>query len=116
MFGEKCPGRSLAVGLFHVAALLLVLAPAVPGRAAEERAVKSRVAPVYPELAKRMHITGVIKVEATVDADGKVSDVRTLSGSRTLAPAAEDAVRKWKFVPGSEQSMVDVDVKFELAH
>ena len=84
--------------------------------AAEERAVKSRVAPVYPELAKRMKIMGVVKVEATVDMEGKVTDAKALSGSHTLSPAAEDAVRKWRFAPGDGTAKVTVDINFELSH
>ena len=55
-----------------------------------------------------------VKVEATVSADGKVTDVRTVSGNHMLAPAAEDAVRKWKFVQGDGESMVTVDVGFTI--
>jgi hypothetical protein len=49
-------------------ALALAFVFVFSGRAAEERAVKSRVAPVYPEIAKRMRISGVVKLEVTVDA------------------------------------------------
>jgi TonB family protein len=87
---------------------------AIPGNASD-RAVKSKVPPVYPEIARRMKITGVVKVEATVDADGKVTDVKTLSGSRTLSTAAEEAVRKWKFAPAGAASTEDVDVNFAMA-
>ena len=92
-------------------ALLVLIAPS--GNAID-RAVKSKVPPVYPEIARRMKITGVVKVEATVDADGKVTDVKTLTGSRTLSPAAEDAVRKWKFAPAAAMSTEDVDVNFAM--
>ncbi|MFZ1015106.1 MAG: TonB family protein [Terracidiphilus sp.] len=51
---------------------------------AEQRAVKSRVSPVYPEVAKRMRISGVVKLEASVDPDGKVTDVKTVSGNHML--------------------------------
>ena len=97
------------------AALALMLAIALPAGAANDRAVKSKVPPLYPELAKRMKITGVVKVEATVDADGKVTGVKTLSGNSALTNAAEDAVRKWKFVAGDGTSTVDVDVTFAMA-
>jgi TonB family protein len=93
----------------------LLLALALPGRGADQRAVKSRVEPVYPELAKRMRITGVVKVEATVDAEGKVTDVKALSGNSALVNAAEIAVRKWKFAPGDGVSLVDVTVNFEMS-
>ena len=93
----------------------LLMALALPGRAADERAVKSRVAPVYPELAKHMRITGAVKVEATVDAAGKVTDAKALSGNSALVNAAEDAVRKWKFAPGDGEAVVDVTVNFEMS-
>ena len=95
--------------------LALGLALAMPAGAADVRAVKSRVPPVYPEIAKRMKIDGSVTVEAKVDADGKVSEVKTISGNRILSTAAEEAVRHWKFEPGSGQSTVDVSINFNLA-
>ena len=112
---SKQIGKGMVKKALQVAALALMVALAMPGRAADERAVKSRVAPVYPELAKRMRISGVVKVEVTVDPDGKVTDVKTLSGSPALSLAAEDAVRKWRFVSGPAVSTVDVDINFAMA-
>ena len=106
--------RRSGVKLFQVAALVLMATMAMPARAGDDRAVKSRVAPAYPEIARRMRITGIVKVEATVDPDGKVTDVKTLTGSRALSPAAEDAVRKWKFAPAAAPSTVEVEVNFAL--
>ncbi len=83
---------------------------------AEDRAVKQRVAPIYPEIAKRMGITGVVQVQATVAPDGKVTAVKTVSGNHMLASAAEDAVQRWRFVAGDSQSTVNVDLNFTLNH
>jgi TonB family protein len=96
------------------AVLALVVAMVSPARAADDRAIKSRVAPVYPEIAKRMKIAGAVKVEATVDPEGKVTDAKAVSGNRILSTAAEDAVRRWKFEPGASVSMVSVDINFNL--
>jgi len=95
--------------------LVLMCVFALCAHAADERAVKARVAPVYPELAKRMKISGAVKLEVTVDAEGKVIDVKPVSGNRVLSGAAEEAVRKWKFVPGTGPSTVDIDLNFELS-
>ena len=62
-----------------------------------------------------MKITGVVKVEAVVDPDGKVTAVKTLSGSTALQSSAEDAVRKWRFVSGDGNATVNVDVTFSMA-
>jgi TonB family protein len=107
--------RSAGLRLMQAAALALVVMLAIPAGAADARAVKSRVPPVYPEIAKRMRVTGEVRLEVTVDANGTVTDVKTVSGNRMLSIAAEDAVRKWKFEPGSGVSMVEVALTFALA-
>lgn len=113
--GESGVWRHLGTGFLHAAVLALLFTLSLPARAGDDRAVKSRVAPVYPELAKRMKISGEVKVAATVDADGKVIDVKEVSGNHMLAVAAEDAVRKWKFEGGSGDATVVVAVNFALA-
>jgi TonB family protein len=105
----------LGFGFLQAAVLALLLALALPARAGDERAVKSRVPPVYPELAKRMKISGEVKLAATVEADGKVKDVKEVSGNHMLAVAAEDAVRKWKFESGAGDDTVVLTVNFALA-
>lgn len=103
-----------AIRLFQAAALALVVVLTIPARAADSREIRSRVAPVYPELAKRMKISGAVKVQATVTAEGDVKDARVLEGNRMLGPAAEEAVRHWKFVPGPGASTVEVELHFAL--
>lgn len=109
-------GRWCAMRLIRRARLILVVAAiglfSLSGRAGEEREVKVKVPPAYPEMARRLQISGVVKIEATVDANGGVTDVKTVSGNHLLAIAAEEAVRKWKFVPGPSKSTVNVDVSF----
>jgi TonB family protein len=106
--------RRAAVRLMQAAALSLVVALAIPAHAAGEREIKSRVAPVYPEIAKRLKIVGAVKIEATVDPEGKVTNAKTVSGNRALATAAEDAVRQWRFAPGPATSTSEVELKFAL--
>ena len=96
----------------QAAAPALLMALAIPACAEDARPIKSRVAPVYPEIAKRLQIEGVVSVQATVDPDGKVSGVKTLTGNHALAPSAEDAVRKWRFLPAPDQSTVVVEISF----
>ncbi len=101
-------GRSVPVSV-----MLVSLGLAMQVRA-EDRAVKLRVAPVYPEIAKRMRVTGMVKLDVTVDAAGKVTDVKAVSGINVLAEAAQEAVRKWRFAPGEGTSTESVNVDFNL--
>ena len=106
--------RHSKTAFFPAAALALAAVIALPAHAADDRAVKSRVSPIYPEIAKRMKIGGVVKIEASVDSEGKVTAVKTVSGNHMLSPAAEQAVHNWKFAAGDGVSTVEVDVNFAL--
>ena len=66
------------------------------------RRVVRKTSPTYPELAKRMNLSGTVKVIAVVGTDGEVKAVEPVGGSPVLLRAAEDAVAKWKFAPGAE--------------
>jgi TonB family protein len=77
------------------------------------RRAKSRVEPVYPDLARKMNITGTVKVAVTVSPNGTVKDAKVVGGHPLLANAALDAVKKWRFEPASMESSGVVDFKFE---
>lgn len=109
------------MSLRKVGALLAVLAIAgiaVGVRAQQApndilRRAKSKVQPVYPELARKMNITGTVKVEVVVSANGTVKDAKVVGGHPVLANAALEAVKKWKFEPAATESTGTVDFKFE---
>jgi TonB family protein len=66
------------------------------------RRITRQVAPTYPDVAKRINLSGTVKVIAVVGAEGDVKTVEPVGGSPLLLKAAEDAVAKWKFAPGGE--------------
>jgi TonB family protein len=115
LVGRSFEVRGTVVAL-HAFLLAVLVVFSVPAHAAGDRGIVSRVPASYPELAKRMKISGQVKVEATVDADGKVTAVKTISGNRMLSAAAEDAVKKWKFEAGPGVGTTEVDVNFALAN
>ena len=105
----------IALRFFQIAALAAIFTMALPMRA-DDRGVKSKVAPIYPDIARRMHVEGTVSVMATVDASGNVTAAKAVSGNGLLVLAAEDAVRKWKFEAGSGESKVKVDVDFNFSN
>lgn len=106
------------------AALLLLLmggwattdAPLAWGQEEITRKTKSTVAPAYPELARRMHLTGVVKIQLTVAANGSIKDAKLLGGHPVLAGAALDAVRKWRYEAGPAESTGVVVFRFDPTH
>ncbi len=77
------------------------------------RRAKSKVQPAYPDLARKMGITGTVKIEVVVSPNGAVKDARVVGGHPVLASAALDAAKKWRFEPSSAESTGVIDFKFE---
>lgn len=100
----------------RLAAVSLALSSSIGFAADVNRGIVSRVAPVYPELARRMHVSGVVVLHITVAPDGTVSQTSAASGHPLLVNAAQDAVKKWRFTPGSEPTESTVDVNFNDQH
>jgi TonB family protein len=78
-----------------------------------ERKIITKVEPVYPDLAKRMHLGGVVKVEAVVLPNGNVKSTRVVGGNPVLIESATDAIRKYKFQTASSESTESLQLTFE---
>lgn len=58
-----------------------------------------RVQPAYPAQARQMRVQGAVELQATISKEGDITAVKVLHGDSTLARAAVDAVRQWKYKP-----------------
>src|SRR5579864_2961256 len=94
-------------------ALTSMQASAQTSAPTSDRKVASRVTAVYPELAKKMHIHGAVRVEAIVRPNGTVKSTRVLGGNPVLVDAAQDAVTHWKFEPAQAETTEVVQLVFE---
>jgi TonB family protein len=76
------------------------------------RKVKTKVSPAYPELARRMSVSGKVKLEVVITPDGRVKSTRVIGGHPILVQACQDAVKDWKFVPAPEETTQIVEFEF----
>ena len=98
--------------------VFLVLGPRPAGAQQPDeisRKVKTKVAPTYPDLARRMSISGAVKVQVVVAANGSVKNAKVMGGHPLLVNAALDAVKKWRFEPASDETTGVVEFKFDPA-
>jgi TonB family protein len=102
----------LVVGLALCTGAFIAASGAQAEGHAGRRAIE-RVAPVYPELARRAHIRGIVKLEVVVRPNGSVKSANALGGSPALIQSAIDAVRKWKFEAAPEETTELVQLAFE---
>lgn len=77
-----------------------------------KRKIKSKTAPAYPELAKRMNVSGKVKIEVIITPDGKVRSTRVIGGHPLLVQACQDAVKEWKFVSAAEETTQVIEFDF----
>ena len=80
-----------------------------------EPVVIEKVAPKYPEEARKEKIQGVVTLEAFIEKDGTVGEVTSVTeGDPRLVKAAIEAVKQWKFKPAVTKSGQAVKVKTTL--
>ena len=77
-----------------------------------QRKIVIKVDAVYPELARKLQISGTVKVEAVVAPNGKMKLTQVIGGNPVLAKAAVEAIEKWKWVPAPQETKELVVIYF----
>ncbi len=77
------------------------------------RKPKTKVSPVYPEVARRMSITGTVRLAVVVGPNGVVKSAKPIGGHPVLVNAAVDAMRQWRFEPAPGESSGVVEFRFQ---
>ena len=100
-----------------VITLVLVAGLSIGVRAASAeddsaRKVNSKVSPMYPELARRMILSGTVKVEVVIGQNGVVTSTKVIGGHPVLVEPALDAVKKWRYEPATAETTATVDFHF----
>jgi protein TonB len=106
----KPPVESLALAL----AICVVTVASLGAQSAPltRRPVRHLVTPVYPELARKMNLTGTARIEVIIGPDGTVKHTRVLGGHPVLAAEAERAAEKSTFEPSSTETTEVIEFKF----
>ena len=100
-------GTWLACGVLGVA-----LAAGTWAQEAGGRKLKTSVPPEYPELARKLGLKGMARVRITIAANGSVTAVSELGGNPILVDALTKAVKKWKYEPAANESIIEVTFEF----
>jgi len=90
-------GSTFISGVLSIPSLLpappLKFQGITPGR------LEHKVEPIYPPQARMARVDGAVRLRATVGTDGRVQEVRIISGNPLLVQAAVNAVRQWRYKP-----------------
>jgi TonB family protein len=106
----------LVITLLLTALALICFSPSSRAQATSvetPRKIKEAFKPECPELAKRLHLSGVVRVEVHIAPDGKVTKARVVGGHPVLAENAEKAAMLTRFEPGPKESTQVVEFRFD---
>ncbi len=78
----------------------------------ENRKAKISVPPDYPELARRLNIKGVARVQVKISPSGDVTEVKEVGGNPVLLEALKRAVKKWKYEPSVKENTIEIQYDF----
>lgn len=81
-------------------------------QAQESRKVLSNPVPAYPEVARRMHLTGTVKVQVVIGADGRIKEKNFIGGHPVLVSAVDDTLKNWKYAPASGETSTQLEFNF----
>lgn len=109
---RRCVLNSLLSVLFLTAGIGTFAVPTVHAQDSD-RKIKSKVNPEYPEIARKMALTGIVRLQIVVAPNGTVKDTKVIGGHPILVNAAVDAVKKWRFESGPEETTKTLEFKFE---
>jgi TonB family protein len=74
-----------------------------------------RVQPVYPGVMQAARMTGQVVLDAIINPDGTIGDVKVLSSTNAaFAQSAIAAVKQWRYTPLGFQGILTVSVNFTL--
>ncbi len=80
-----------------------------------EPKVIHKVAPQYPEDAKKEGVQGAVVLEAVIAEDGSVRETRVLKGEDArLIDAAREAVGQWRFEPVRDEDGEPMELLFTV--
>jgi protein TonB len=65
----------------------------------EPAAIVKQTYPKYPPAAFQAGVQGTVVLEATIGEDGKLREIRVVSGHPLLISAATECIRNWKYRP-----------------
>ena len=91
---------------------LLMCLAAFGASAQEVRKVLDQPKPRYPEVAKTLRLSGTVKVQVTIGADGQIKETKVLGGHPIFVDVTLDTLKKWRYAPGPTETTAQLEFNF----
>ncbi|HKV61340.1 MAG TPA: energy transducer TonB [Candidatus Acidoferrum sp.] len=81
-------------------------------QAQDGRKALSNPAPTYPEVARKLHLAGTVKVQIVIGTDGKIKGTNFVGGHPVLVSAVEETLKNWKYAPNGTETSALLEFNF----
>jgi TonB family protein len=81
-------------------------------QAQESRKAVSNPSPTYPEVAKKLHLVGTVKVQIVIAADGRIKEKNFIGGHPILVNAVDETLKNWKYAPSGAETTTQLEFNF----
>ena len=78
-----------------------------------KRKVKTKVTPQFSELARKMNLSGKVRIEVVIAPDGHVKSSKPIGGHPVLVQSCLDAIKDWRFEAAPEESTQVIEFDFK---
>lgn len=78
-----------------------------------KRKAKTKVLPQYSELARKMNISGKVRIEIVIAPDGRVKSSKPIGGHPVLVQSCLEVLKDWKFDTAPEETTQVVEFEFK---
>jgi TonB family protein len=109
MSAQKLKIGKITAGAIFAAALSLT-APRMSAQ--ENRKALASPTPAYPEVARRLHLAGTVKVQVVIGMDGRIKEVKVIGGHPVLVDAVQETLKNWKYAPASGETTTQLQFNF----
>jgi protein TonB len=92
--------------------LMAMSVPVFPAFSQEARKPISRPAPPYPDVARRLQLSGTVKVQVVIAADGQIKETKIIGGHPLFVNTVEETLKKWRYAPSNSDTTVQLEFDF----
>lgn len=109
-YAESGKAGKLLAKYWVIVALMVLVALTAAGQ--QGRRTISNPQPEYPDVARKMNLSGVVRIEVVIGSDGEIKNAKVVGGHPVLADASMKALKKWKYAVGPSETKELLEFKF----
>lgn len=104
--------RKVVIAVLFLAAICLAVFTS-PAQEAPVRKALFNPPASYPEVARRLRLSGTVKVQVVISPEGKITDVKLIGGHPLFVNSVQEILKSWKYAPATTDTKTILEFNFQ---